>query len=48
MIDLGADVSPGRFIEAAREHSADIVGGSALMTTTLPMQECMVKAASED
>ncbi len=48
VIDLGADVSPAKFIEAAKEHSADVVGASALMTTTLPMQERIVKAASED
>ncbi len=47
VVDLGADVSPDRFLEAAKEHSADIVGGSALMTTTLPMQQRMVKAASD-
>ncbi|MBO4763766.1 MAG: cobalamin-dependent protein [Candidatus Methanomethylophilaceae archaeon] len=47
VVDLGADVSPDRFLEAAKENSADIVGGSALMTTTLPMQQRMVKAASD-
>ena len=48
VIDLGPDVSPERFVEAAKKHSADVVGGSALMTTTLVMQKYIVKALKED
>lgn len=48
VIDLGPDVSPEDFIKAAEENSADIVAGSALMTTTLKMQQRMVKAANEE
>lgn len=48
VIDLGPDVSPERFAEAARMYSADIVGGSALMTTTLSMQRKMVKEFGEE
>ena len=44
VIDLGPDVSPDRFVEAARKHSADVVGGSALMTTTLMMQKFITNA----
>src|SRR5512141_1387010 len=33
--DLGVDVAPGRIAEAAREHGADSVGVSALLTTTM-------------
>jgi corrinoid protein of di/trimethylamine methyltransferase len=33
--DLGRDVKVARFLEAAREHSAHIIGMSALMTTTM-------------
>lgn len=44
VIDLGPDVSPERFVEAVKEYSADIVGGSALMTTTLMMQKYTVDA----
>ena len=36
VFDLGVDVSPEKFARAAREHSADIVGVSSLLTTTLP------------
>lgn len=35
MIDLGVDVSPEQFVEAARENGADIICCSALLTTTM-------------
>ncbi|MEW5978437.1 MAG: corrinoid protein [Acidobacteriota bacterium] len=34
--DLGVDTSPDRFIEAIEEHSAPLLGMSALLTTTMP------------
>lgn len=37
VIDLGIDVAPDIFIEAIKEHQPDIVGMSALLTTTMPM-----------
>ena len=41
VIDLGTNVAPARFAEAAREHKADMVGISALLTTTMVgMKEC--------
>ncbi len=42
--DLGVDVAPERFVEAAREHHADIVGVSALLTTTMAGQRTVVEA----
>ena len=42
--DLGVDVPPERFVEAAREHNADIVGVSALLTTTMAGQRSVVQA----
>ena len=33
--DLGADVPPERFVEAAREHGCDIIACSSLLTTTM-------------
>lgn len=36
--DLGVTVPPEKFIEAIREHSPQIVGFSALLTTTMNMQ----------
>lgn len=42
VIDLGTDVSPSAFVDAIKEHKADIVGMSALLTTTMPkMRETM-------
>ena len=40
--DLGVDVSPQRFVEAVREVGADVVGMSALLTTTLLNQEAVI------
>ncbi len=42
--DLGVDVAPDRFVEAAREHNADLVGVSALLTTTMAGQRTVVEA----
>ena len=36
VIDLGVDTSPDDFITAVEEHDANIVGMSALLTTTMP------------
>jgi 5-methyltetrahydrofolate--homocysteine methyltransferase len=35
VIDLGTNVPAERFLQAAREHNARIVGVSALLTTTM-------------
>ncbi len=44
VIDLGTNVPADRFIAAAREHNAQIIGLSALLTTTMPaMKETVVK-----
>ena len=36
VIDLGVDTSDDEFIDAVEEHSAPILGMSALLTTTMP------------
>jgi 5-methyltetrahydrofolate--homocysteine methyltransferase len=36
MIDLGVDISPTKFVQAAQENNADIVAMSALLSTTMP------------
>ncbi len=41
--DLGTDVSPEQFVAAA-ESGADILGLSALLTTTMPSMEATIKA----
>jgi corrinoid protein of di/trimethylamine methyltransferase len=35
VFDLGVDASPEQFVEAVKEHDADIVAMSALLTTTM-------------
>ncbi len=45
--DLGVNVSPERFVAAARERRADIVGLSALLTTTMTGQRTVIAALEE-
>jgi len=44
VLDLGADVDPQQFVEAARERNADIVAMSALLTTTMPSMKATIDA----
>ncbi|MDH5761002.1 MAG: corrinoid protein [Gemmatimonadota bacterium] len=37
VVDLGKNVAPAAFIDAALEHDAQVIGMSALLTTTAPM-----------
>lgn len=47
IVDLGVDVSPEKFIETAKEKKADIIGVSALLTTTMVGMKDVVKAVQE-
>jgi 5-methyltetrahydrofolate--homocysteine methyltransferase len=47
VIDLGKDVSPESFVEAVKKHEPDILGMSALLTTTMRAMENTVKALQE-
>ena len=47
VINLGADVSKEKFIEAAKENEADIVCLSALLTTTMGYMKEVVDAVRE-
>jgi 5-methyltetrahydrofolate--homocysteine methyltransferase len=47
VIDLGVDVSAETFVERARSTDAQIVGMSALLTTTMPAMEKVVKALKD-
>jgi 5-methyltetrahydrofolate--homocysteine methyltransferase len=47
IVDLGTDVKPDDFVEAVRQHNADIVGMSALLTTTMPSMKATVAALTE-
>jgi len=44
VIDLGIDVSPEQFIAAVVDQGADIIGMSALLTTTMPTMRDTVEA----
>ncbi len=44
VIDLGTNVGPERFVEAAKEHGATLVGISALLTTTMVGMKDVVAA----
>lgn len=44
VIDLGTNVPPQKFVDAAREHNAKVVGLSALLTTTMPAMKETVTA----
>ncbi|MBS7645742.1 MAG: B12-binding domain-containing protein [Candidatus Bathyarchaeia archaeon] len=41
--DIGKDVPAEKFVEKAKEIQADIIGASALLTTTLPGQERIIE-----
>jgi 5-methyltetrahydrofolate--homocysteine methyltransferase len=44
VVDLGTNVPADKFIAAAREHNARVIGLSALLTTTMPaMKETVAK-----
>jgi len=44
VIDLGSDTPSETFVETAREKKADIVGMSALLTTTMPYMKTTIEA----
>ena len=44
IVDLGTDVPPDRFVEAVRAHHPDLVGMSALLTTTMPSMKTTLEA----
>jgi 5-methyltetrahydrofolate--homocysteine methyltransferase len=47
VIDLGADVSPQEFVDSTLEHKPQIVGMSALLTTTMMAMQETIQAFSE-
>lgn len=47
VIDLGVDVSTEQFVEAVKEHNPQIVGLSALLTTTMHVMKETLDALSE-
>jgi len=47
VIDLGTDVTPIKFVEAVKTHHPQIIGMSALLTTTMPSMKKIVDALQE-
>jgi len=47
VIDLGVDVPAQKFIEAIKQYNPDIVGMSALMTTTMLKQREIIEAIKQ-
>lgn len=47
VVDLGNDVSPQKFVSTAEQVNADIIGMSALLTTTMPVMKSVVTLAKE-
>ncbi len=47
VIDLGKDVPPEKFLDAASENDARVVGLSALLTTTMPVMKQVIDLARE-
>lgn len=44
IVDLGADVAPEKFIDAARTNKASVVALSALLTTTMVQMKSIIQA----
>lgn len=47
VVDLGVDVSPEKFVAAIKEHNAQIVGLSALLTTTMLNMKVTIELIKE-
>jgi 5-methyltetrahydrofolate--homocysteine methyltransferase len=47
VIDLGFNVDPEKFIEATTEHKPDVIGMSALLTTTMRAMALTIRAIEE-
>ena len=47
VVDLGTDVKPQTFVDAAKQHKPEILGMSALLTTTMPKMGETINALRE-
>ena len=48
VVDMGIDVAPEKFVEAAKRENADIIGLSALLTTTMPQMKNVIEAVKKE
>jgi 5-methyltetrahydrofolate--homocysteine methyltransferase len=47
VVDIGINVDAEAYIEAIEEHGADVLGMSALLTTTMPYMQVVIDALKE-
>ena len=47
VVDLGTDVTPAKFVDAVRQHKPQVMGMSALLTTTMPSMKNCIAALKE-
>jgi 5-methyltetrahydrofolate--homocysteine methyltransferase len=47
VIDLGTDVTPEKFVKAVVDHKPQVIGMSALLTTTMPSMGATIQALEE-
>ena len=47
IIDAGIDVAPEKFVELAQENDADLIGLSALLTTTMTQMAAVIEAVKQ-
>ena len=48
VVDVGVDVPSEKFVEEAKKNNAQIVGLSALLTTTMPVMKDVITALKSD
>jgi 5-methyltetrahydrofolate--homocysteine methyltransferase len=48
MIDLGVDIHPEAFVKAVKEHKPQVIGMSALLTTTMLSMKDTIEALKEE
>ncbi|MDI6696087.1 MAG: corrinoid protein [Anaerolineales bacterium] len=47
VVDLGTDVSPEKYVQAVKDHQANIVGMSALLTTTMSNMKMVINSLEQ-
>lgn len=47
VVDLGIDASPEKFVSTAKENNADLIGMSALLTTTMTSMKTTIDALKQ-
>jgi len=47
VVDLGVDVPVDKFVQAVKEHNPQVVGMSALLTTTMPVMKAVITALDQ-